>query len=46
MRAVALHTSHLTSAFYERLGFRTTRIVPDGYATGLHRHDMTMELAL
>ncbi len=44
VRRVRLHTSHYTVGFYERLGFRATQVVSDGYAPGLHRHDMVMEL--
>ena len=42
--AIALNTSQHTVSFYERLGFRTIKVEPDGYALGLHRHDMLMEL--
>jgi ribosomal protein S18 acetylase RimI-like enzyme len=44
VQSIALQTSHRTAAFYERLGFLTARIVENGYAPGLHRHDMVMEL--
>lgn len=44
-RAVALNTSQLTRGFYERLGFVTERVVPDGYAPGLDRCDMRLMLA-
>lgn len=33
--AVALNTSQHTRGFYERFGFVTERVVPDGYAPGL-----------
>ena len=41
---IALNTSQHTVAFYERLGFRTIRVEPDGYGPGLDRFDMLMEL--
>jgi N-acetylglutamate synthase-like GNAT family acetyltransferase len=41
---VALDTSQRTEGFFARFGFRTVHVTPDGYAPGLHRHDM--ELAL
>ena len=41
---VALSTSHHTKGFYERLGFETVRVVEDGFAPGLHRCDMLLEL--
>ena len=44
VQAIALQTSHHTATFYERLGFRTTRTVADGYGPGLHRHDLIMEV--
>lgn len=41
---IALNTSQLTQAFYERMGFVTVEFVPDGFATGLHRCDMRLTL--
>ena len=41
---IALHTSQHTRGFYERRGFRTERVVPDGYAPGLDRCDMRLRL--
>jgi ribosomal protein S18 acetylase RimI-like enzyme len=43
-KAVALNTSQHTRGFYERLGFITERIVPNGYAPGLDRCDMRLVL--
>ena len=43
--AVALNTSQHTRGFYERRGFVTGRVVPDGYAPGLDRCDMRLVLA-
>lgn len=37
---VYLNTSHLTEAFYEKFGFRTVKLIPNGYRVGLHRCDM------
>ena len=42
--AVALNTSQHTRGFYERLGFRTERVTPDGFAPGLDRCDMRLVL--
>lgn len=44
VRIVALHTSQHTTGFYERLGFATGEVVRDGYAPGLHRCEMRLEL--
>ena len=44
--AIALGTSQHTSAFYEHLGFKTTRVEVDGYAPGLDRIDMRLEVGL
>ncbi|MCI0343387.1 MAG: tRNA preQ1(34) S-adenosylmethionine ribosyltransferase-isomerase QueA, partial [Planctomycetales bacterium] len=43
---VTLDTSQHTVAFFERFGFRTTRVTRDHYAPGLHRHDMELVLDL
>lgn len=43
--AVALNTSQHTRGFYERRGFVTERVVPDGFAPGLDRCDMRLVLA-
>lgn len=43
--AVGLDTSQHTRGFYERIGFRTERVVPDGYAPGLDRCDMRLDLS-
>ncbi|MEJ2503705.1 MAG: GNAT family N-acetyltransferase [Gemmatimonadota bacterium] len=37
---IALHTSHRARGFFERLGFRATRVTPDGIAPGLDAVDM------
>lgn len=39
---VCIDTSQLTAPFYEKYGFTTQRIIPDGYANGLHRHEMEL----
>ncbi|HEY0019665.1 MAG TPA: GNAT family N-acetyltransferase [Longimicrobium sp.] len=41
---IALNTSQHTRAFYERRGFATERVVPDGFAPGLDRCDMRLIL--
>ena len=43
--AVALNTSQHTRGFYERRGFVTWRVVPDGFAPGLDRCDMRLVFA-
>ncbi|HEX2080597.1 MAG TPA: GNAT family N-acetyltransferase [Longimicrobium sp.] len=43
--AVALNTSQHTRGFYERRGFVTERVVPDGFAPGLDRCDMRLVTA-
>jgi len=35
-----LNTSHLTEEFYKKLGFVTTKYIPNGYRPGLDRCDM------
>ena len=42
--AVKLNTSQHTRGFYERLGFVTERVVPDGFSPGLDRCDMRLDL--
>lgn len=42
---VCIDTSHLAAPFYEKHGFTTQRVIPDGYATGLHRHEMEIRFA-
>lgn len=41
---VALRTSHLTERFYERIGFKTERMTPDGIAPGLDKCEMRLKL--
>jgi GNAT superfamily N-acetyltransferase len=40
---VILNTSHLTQAFYSRLGFATTTVTENGIGPGLHRFDMRLD---
>ena len=42
IRVVTLETSQHTTGFYERWGFETTKIVPDGYSPGLDRCEMRL----
>ena len=44
LRAVSIDTSQHTVPFYERMGFRTTSVMRDGYAPGLDRCEMILEL--
>lgn len=42
IQRVRLDTSQHTQGFYARLGFRPTRIIADGYDTGLDRWEMAL----
>jgi ribosomal protein S18 acetylase RimI-like enzyme len=44
VHTVTLETSQHTAGLYERIGFHTTGRDPDGYAPGLDRVTMTMEV--
>ena len=44
VRVIALDTSQHTTGFYERFGFRVTKVEPDGYGPGLDRCEMRLEL--
>ena len=44
--SLALNTSHLTTGFYERLGFTVTECTENGYAPGLHRCEMRADAAV
>ncbi|MBI5384713.1 MAG: GNAT family N-acetyltransferase [Verrucomicrobia bacterium] len=46
LRDVALRTSQLTRGFYERRGFVTEQVLPNGIAPGLDRCDMRLRLPL
>ena len=37
---ISLDTTQHSFQFFERIGFATTKITIDFYATGLHRYDM------
>ena len=41
---LTLATSQHTQAFYARFGFVATRVTPDGFAPGLDRWDMVLQL--
>lgn len=41
---VCIDTSHKSAPFFEKCGFAAQRIIPDGYAKGLHRHEMELSL--
>jgi ribosomal protein S18 acetylase RimI-like enzyme len=43
---VCIDTSQLTAPFYEKYGFTTQRIIPDGYAKGLHRYEMELRFTV
>lgn len=42
---VALNTIQHTRGFYERLGFYTERVLPNGFGPGMDRCDMRLELS-
>lgn len=42
-KRMELNTSQHTVGFYERMGFHTVRVTPDGFAPGLDRYDMVMQ---
>lgn len=44
VRRVILNTSQHTRAFYEKLGFVTESVTRDGFAPGLDRCDMLLQL--
>jgi len=44
IRLVRLDTTQHTRAYYERAGFRVDRVTRDGYAPGMDRYDMLLEL--
>lgn len=41
---VVMNTSQHTRRFYERLGFTTVSVTPDGFGPGLDRCDMRLDL--
>ena len=44
VRFAYLNTSQRTEGFFAREGFKTRRVVEEGYGPGLHRHDMELRL--
>lgn len=44
VRTIAIHTSQHTRGFYEGMGFRMVELLPDGYAPGLHRCEMRLDV--
>jgi ribosomal protein S18 acetylase RimI-like enzyme len=42
--AVLMNTSQYTLGFFEKYGFETERVIPDGYAPGLHRYELRLRL--
>jgi GNAT superfamily N-acetyltransferase len=44
VESVAIKTSQHTRGFYERRGFRAERVIADGFAPGIDRCDMRLEL--
>ncbi len=42
LRSIVLNTSQHSAAFFARQGFRTTRVVPDGFASGIDQHEMRL----
>lgn len=41
---VAMDTSQLTFGFYEKFGFRTTKVTKNGYGPALDRYDMELSI--
>jgi predicted GNAT family N-acyltransferase len=41
---VVLSTSQHTGGFYQKFGFTVSKVIPDGFASGLDRWDMTLRL--
>ena len=41
---VRLNTCQLTDGFFNRVGFATETVIPNGFAPGLDKHDMTLRL--
>ena len=39
---VVVNTSQHTAGFFERFGFRTLSVRPDGFAPGLHHHHLEL----
>jgi ribosomal protein S18 acetylase RimI-like enzyme len=39
---VVLNTTQLVAPFFERFGFRTFRVVENGYGSGLHKYSMRL----
>ncbi len=44
VETITLNTSQHTKGFYEKFGFIATTITPDGYAPGLDRWDMILQV--
>ena len=44
VRVIALECSQHTTGFYERFGFRVTKVEPDGFGPGLDRCLMRLEV--
>ena len=44
VRRLALDTSQEAVGFYEKLGFRMTKMTPDHYAPGLHRYELELDV--
>jgi ribosomal-protein-alanine N-acetyltransferase len=42
-KPVGVDTTQFSAGFFERFGFKTTKITPDFYEKGMHRHDMIYE---
>jgi ribosomal protein S18 acetylase RimI-like enzyme len=42
---LVLATSQHTAGFYRQHGFTVSKIMPDGFAPGLDRYDMTLQVA-
>jgi ribosomal protein S18 acetylase RimI-like enzyme len=41
-QTVVVDTTQFSFGFFEKFGFKTTKITPDYYALGMHRYDMEL----
>lgn len=44
VKFIGLDTSQHTPGFFKQFGFRETKVTPEYYGPGLHRHDMQWDL--
>jgi predicted N-acetyltransferase YhbS len=44
VKRVSVTVSQNDAPFFEKIGFRSEKVVPNGYSPGLHRHALVLEL--